>query len=40
MIKSKEDVYEVARRSSKWLKLKPEYVEHMKEEVDLIVVGM
>lgn len=39
MIKSKVDKYEINKRSHKWLKLKPAYVEEMRENFDLLVVG-
>lgn len=39
MIKSKVDKYEINKRSTKWLKLKPDHVEGMRDKNDLLVVG-
>lgn len=39
MIKSLDSVYKPNERKDKWIKLKPEYIEGVGDDLDLLIMG-
>lgn len=40
MIKDLDSTYVPNERKNKWIKLKPEYVEGVGDDLDLVILGM
>lgn len=40
MIKDTQSTYVPNERGNKWIKIKPEYIEGVGDDLDLIILGM
>lgn len=40
MIKDLESAYIPSERKEKWIKIKPEYVEGLGDDLDLLIIGL